>query len=274
MSEPNTAPAETLETVIKALALRDAKHTGPDGRAYVALPNEFSLHELKDQAFVAPYISQNIVIDDRASLSAYANRFKDERSIILADYDALTVTAQLDWHSHNQSTDAGSASPNKHRAVLRLRPSEEFARWDKFVKEGFHDQESFARFLEENASDVAEPDPATLIEISRDFEATVGQVYKSSTRLDNGDRKLVFDTESRATNDVVIPQQITLSMPFYNGEDPSEIVAKFRWRPSNGAVVFALEWHRVEYHRRAHFNQIAYLAADETGLPVFVGRTA
>lgn len=34
-------------------------------------------------------------------------------------------------------------------------------------------------------------DPATKIQISRDVEATEGQTYKNSTRLDNDDRKLI-----------------------------------------------------------------------------------
>jgi len=111
-----------------------------------------------------------------------------------------------------------------------------------------------------------------MIEISRDFEATVGQTYKSSLRLDNGDRKLRFENESRVTNDVVIPQTFNLSIPIYNGEAPDILTAKFRWRATNGAVLLGFEWHRVEYQRRAHFVQIATAAAEETGLPVFIGR--
>jgi len=265
-------PKDTFDAAMKAALLADPIKIGPDGRVYALTPNDFALRELKDDADLGPFVRQKITVDDRASLSSYANRFKGGSSIIIADYDALTISVRLDWHPGNEMEGHGDPAPNEHNVTLRLRPSEEFSRWDKFVKDGFHDQETFARFLEENSCDVLQPDPATLIEISRDFEATVGQTYKSSTRLDNGDRRLIFDTESRATNDVVIPQQITLSMPFYNGEEPSNIVAKFRWRPSNVAVLFALEWHRVEYHRRAHFNAIAFSAAEETGLPVYIGR--
>lgn len=265
-------PGETLETVIKGARLADPRHIGPDDRAYLALPDGFKLVELTDRAQLPPWQKQAVIVDDRASLSSYANRFSDERSIIIADYDALTISARLDWHHDNQSIHFSNPGPNDHNVTLKLRPSEEFSRWDAFVKEGFHHQEAFARFLEENSSDVHLPDPATLIEISRDFEATVGQTYKSSTRLQNGDRKIFFETDNRATNDVIVPEKITLQIPFYNGEQPSNIEAKFRWRPSGGAVVFALEWHRVEYHRRAHFSQIAYTAAEETGLPVFIGR--
>lgn len=267
------APGETLEAVLKAARIADPHHTGPDGRQYLALPVGFMMHELADKLDLGQWPRQRVTVDDRASLSNYANRFSDRRSIIVADYDALTISARLDWHHDNQDPNPGKPGPDAHSVTLKLRPSEEFVRWNAFVREGFVDQETLARFLEENSADVLRPDPATLIEISRDFEATVGQTYKSSTRLDNGDRRIVFQNESRATNDVTVPQKITLQIPFYNGEAPDDIDAHFRWRGTpGGAVMFALEWHRVEYHRRTHFNAIAMMAAEETGLPVFLGR--
>lgn len=267
------SPGETLETVLKAARLASPRFAGPEGREFLALPNDFRLHTLEDKSHLPPWPHQRVTVDDRASLSSYANRFSDQRSVIIADYDALTISARLDWHHDNQDTEVAKPGPDVHSVTLKLRPSEEFSRWNAFVKEGFVDQETFARFLEENSADVLHPDPATLIEISRDFEATVGQTYKTSTRLDNGDRRIVFQTETNATNDVVVPKKITLRIPFYNGEAPSDIEAHFRWRgASGGAVIFALEWHRVEYHRRAHFNAIAFAAAEETGLPVFLGR--
>lgn len=268
------SPGETLETVLKAARLAAPHHVGPDGREYLALPEGFALHHLENDSRLLSWTRQRVTVDDRISLSTYANRFSDDRSIIIADYDALTISARLDWHHHNQDgDDAAKPGPDAHSVTLKLRPSEEFVRWNEFVKKGFVDQETFARFLEENSADVLWPDPATLIEISRDFEATVGQTYKTSTRLDNGDRRITFESESRATNDVVIPQKITLNIPFYNGEKPSDIEARFRWRGTGGgSVVFALEWHRVEYHRRAHFSAIAFAASEETGLPVFLGR--
>lgn len=218
-------------------------------------------------------LPDHLTVDDRASLSAYANRFSTGNSVLIADYDALTVTAALDYHPHNQEHDHGAAGANTHAVTLKLRLSEEFQRWNGKAGK-LMAQDEFALFLEENASDVAQPDPATMIEISRDFEATVGQTYKSSTRLDNGDRRVTFESETKARQDFVIPQKFALSIPIYNGEPPSELMAMFRWRATNsGVVTFGFDWHRVEYARRAHFATIATAAAEETGLPVFMGRT-
>lgn len=271
ITAPPAYPGEALDAAIRAARLAAPVIDGPDGRKYAALPDDFRLHEIQDATRLPVYPAQVMQVDDRASLVVYANRFKDERSIIVADFDRLEITAHLDWHPHNQHEDFRTSGPQKQAVTLKLRPSEEFLRWNGAAGK-LMDQEDFARFLEENAGDVSYPEAATMIEISRDFEATVGQTYKSAVRLDNGDRRLVFETETRAKNDVVIPQKFTLNIPIYNGEHPDTLTALFRWRAQGGGVALGFEWHRVEYQRQAHFAQIAATAAEETGLPYLMGR--
>jgi uncharacterized protein YfdQ (DUF2303 family) len=265
-------PGQALDAAIGAAFLADRTIIGPDGRAHAYVPPGHSLKELPNDSYLPPWVRQRLIVDDRASLTAYAARHRNSNSIIIADYDAGTVSARLDWHPHNDDAAHGSAAADAHTVTLRLRPSEEFTRWD--AMEGkLHSQEDFARFLEENSSDVGFPEAATMIEISRDFEATVGQSYKSSVRLDNGDRKLRFESETRALNEVVIPQKFTLNIPVYNGEEPEDLTANFRWRADgSGGVQLGFQWHRVEYQRRARFVQIAATAAEATGLPFYIGR--
>lgn len=266
-----TYPGEALDAAIRAAHIANPVIEGPDGRKYAALPLDHGLTELQDTARLPIYPGQRLQVDNRAALTTYTNRFKDDRSIIVADFDKLEITAHLDWHPHNQHEDFGTSGAQVHAVTLKLRPSEEFARWNA-VEGKLLPQEAFARFLEENSTDVGYPEAATMIEISRDFEATVGQTYKSAVRLDNGDRKLIFQTDTNAKNDVVIPQRFTLSIPIYNGEAPDTLTALFRWRAQDGGVALGFEWHRVEYQRQAHFEQIAATAAGETGLPYLMGR--
>lgn len=273
---PASAPGsdQVFASTLAAAVTANPAHLGPDGRKYLLAPEGFKAIELPDRAQLPPRPTATVTVDDRASLSAYANRYSTEDSILIADIDASTITARLDWHPHNGNPVHGIAAANCHKVALVLRPSEEFARWDAFEGE-FHDQAEFARFLEENAADVAHPEAATMIEISRDFEAVAGQTYKSSVRLDNGDRRLTYVSESRAENGVIVPQKFTLQIPIYHGEAPDTLTALFRWRANGaGAVKLAFQWHRVEYQRQAHFRQIAATAADETGLPMFMGRMA
>lgn len=264
-------PAAVLATVIDAARLASPVVHGPDGRQYAVIPRNHDLRELANPAILPPWPHQRVTVDDRASLVAYANRFSDPRSVLLADYDAGTISARLDWHSDNRGGEAGPG-PDKHSVTLKLRASEEFARWDGFEGQ-MHNQDEFAHFLEENAADVAEPEAAVMIEISRDFEATVGQTYKSSVRLDNGDRRMVFESETKAMNGIVVPQKFRLSIPVYQGERPELLTCLFRWRAAGGGKVqLGFEWHRVEYLRQAHFAAIAFQVAEDTGLPVFIGR--
>ena len=265
-------PQAALDAAIEAARLAAPKITGPDGAAHVFLPRGFSLTRLPDDTAIPAWPRQAVTLDTRDSLTQYARRHGSEHSIMIADYDAGQITARLDWHPHNQHADYGTSGTNGHSATLVLRHSEEFARWDAMAGK-MHQQEDFARFLEENSSDVGYPEAATMVEISRDFEATVGQSYKSSLRLDNGDRRLRFETEAKVMNEVVIPQRFTLSIPVYPGEDPEDIVALFRWRPNGGGgVLLGFEWHRLEYRMRARFAEIARIAAEDTGMPVFFGR--
>lgn len=266
-------PAETLETVLRGARIADPVIAGKDGALHAFVPAGFQLAALPDATRLAPWPVARIEVDDRQSLIAYANRFSvPGRSKIIADFDAGEITARLDWHPDNDAPDFLTAGPDKHAVTLKLRHSEEFARWDEMEGE-LMPQAQFARFLEENAADIHTPDPTTMIEISRDFEATVGQTYKSVIRLDNGDRKINFTNETNVTNGIVIPQKFTLAIPIYNGEEPDILTALFRWRPDGGgSVKLGFNWHRVEYQRRAHFAQIAATASEETGLPVFMGR--
>jgi len=267
-------PRNVLDTVIEAARIADPVIHGDDGRQFVALSERLQLHDISDPHRLPSRVKQLVTVDDRASLCAYANRYSNDRSIIIADFDALTVSARLDWHGHNQDDSVPEAGHNAHAVTLKLRPSEEFARWDE-MEGKIHPQADFARFLEENSVDIGFPEAATMIEISRDFEATVGQTYKSTIRLDNGDRKMVFETETKVQNGVIIPEKFMLSIPIYNGEEPEELTCLFRWRAQGGgAVGLGFQWHRVEYQRRAHFAQIATTASEETGLPVFMGRFA
>lgn len=265
-------PRAALDTAIEAARIANPVILGDDGRQHVVLPERMRLHDISDPNRLPSRVKQLVTVDDRVSLSAYANRYSTDRSIIIADFDALTISARLDWHEHNLGGGDSTVGHNDHAVTLALRPSEEFSRWDE-MEGKIHPQADFARFLEENSVDIGSPEAATMIEISRDFEATVGQVYKSAIRLDNGDRKLVFETDTKVQNGVIIPEKFTLSIPIYNGEEPEELTCLFRWRAmGGGAVGLGFQWHRVEYQRRAHFTQIATTASEETGLPVFMGR--
>lgn len=244
-----------------------------DHRTFVMEPEGFAARDITDPNIIPEHIKQKVTVDNRQSLSTYANRFQDKRSILIADYDAGTIAAHLDWHTCNQ---AKGASPLQrqhasHVVTLKLRDSEEYKRWSE-MEGKMHSQEDFAFFLEENVSDVVDPEAGVLIEICKDLEATVGTVFKSGVRLDNGDRTFTYETETRTKSELAVPTKITLDIPLYLGEDPTQIRANFRYRPRQDGLLLGFNWHRVEYQREATFREMAFKVSEETGLPVFFGR--
>lgn len=267
-------PREVLDTAIRAAWLAEPVVAEMGGRKIVAHPKDVQLSTVDDPHALPPRIKQTVTVDTRDSLVAYANRFSCPRSILIANIDLGTIEAHLDWHGDNADTaEPLGAGADLHRAKLLLRDSEEFKRWNAFEGE-LHDQVVFASFLEENSVDVIDPEPAVLIEISRDLEVTQGATFKSSNRLENGDRKFTYETETRVKGEVQVPREFRVSIPLYAGEEPVELRCALRFRPSGDGLKLGFEWRRVEYQRLAHFQQIATAAADETGLPVFYGRPA
>ena len=264
-------PRAVLDATIDAARLADPLIVHPDGRVHAFIPEGYRLENVTDPDRLPAAIKQSITVDDRASLSAYANRFQDPRSIIIADIGAGTIKAALDWHHSNEGEAALAAQHCRHSVTLKLQDSEEFGRWNA-MEDKMHPQADFAAFIEENIFDVIDPEQGTLLEICRDLEATQDNKFRSGVRLENGDRTFHYETETRTKGEVQVPTEITLSIPLYQGEQPVDVRAKFRFRVTPGGLMLGFRWHRVEYQRQATFRGMAYAAADDTGLPVYFGR--
>lgn len=271
MTTPTFDFNNALKALMKGATLAAPLLTGDDGRQHALVPEGFALKDITDPHALHPRPKAVVTVDDRASLVAYTNLHQTEKSAIFADYTAGTITTQIDWHPHNQHEDHGFAGAREHAVRLFLQPSEEFARWN--AMEGkMHAQAAFALFLEENANDIHAPEPGIMLELSRDLEAVSGQSFKARTRLENGDMTFAFETENKIVSKVQAPTEFILNIPVYHGEDPELLVAKFRWRPAPDGLTLGFVWHRVEFMRRARFTQIATQAAEDTGLPVIMGR--
>lgn len=264
-------PIHALDAAIDGARLADPQINMPDGRQFAFVPDRFTLKDITPAHLLPDHIRQTVTVDDRQSLSQYTNRFSDGRTVLMADYDAGTITAHLDWHHDNEHDAPCDPQQTAHKALLILRDSEEFKRWNK-MEGDMHAQADFAMFIEENVADVSDPDHGVLLEICRDLEATNNMKFRSGVRLENGDRTFHYEDETQVKNDLTVPTEITLSIPLYQGEEPTDIRAKFRFRPTPSGLLLGFRWHRVEYQRQATFSEMAHKAAEETGRPLFFGR--
>lgn len=269
MTTQDVNPRDALDAAIDAAVLADPIIETKDGRTFVMLPDSHSARDISDPNRLPPHIKQSLTFDDRDSTTNYINRFSDGRSIILASYDSGTISARLDWH---KDKDAGlEPQQGNHTATLKLKDSEEYARWSAMEGE-MHAQKDFARFIEENVADVLAPDHNVMLEVCRDLEVMQGTSFKSGVRLENGDRTFVYQTDTQVKGDIRVPTELTLDIPLYHGEPPSQVQAKFRFKPTQDGLMLGFVWHRVEYRRQAVFREMAHKIAEDTALPVYYGR--
>ena len=244
----------------------------PGGRAHIALPRGFELKDVTDPGRLDAHPAAKIVVDEKGSLIEYVKRFREPGTVLFADVDKGAIEAAIDYHLGSDDKDATTGA-RRHVATLKLRESEEFRRWNAPSGQVL-DQAEFAEFLEENAGDIGYPEPATMIEIAREFSATIGAKFSGKVELSNGDRRFHYETETRVEDHIRVPREFTVSIPIYQGEEPMPLRAAFRYRVGGGGLKLGFEWRRVEYQRLALFQQIAVAVAEGTGAPVYFGRSA
>lgn len=271
MTEETCNPRAVLDAAVAAACLSSPGLETDDGRQFVLVPDSYGLKDISDPLRLPARPRHVVTLDDRASMAAYVNRFQRSETVLIADFASLTISAVIDFHLDNEDSLEGAAGACDFRADFKLLPSEEFLRWNA-IQDKMLPQAEFAEFMDENAVDILDPDPATMVEISRELEATIGAVFKSAVSPESGDRKFTYETETKTKGDIIVPKRFSLSIPLYNGEGPETLEARFRFRATPEGLLLGFVWHRVEYQRRAFFNAIAHQIAEDTGRPVFAGR--
>lgn len=244
-----------------------------DGRQYLMVPNGFAAKDVTDPHGLLPrkpaYIQQNVTVQALDSLIAYVNDFKRASTRLFADIDANSITALIDYHGAN-----GSAENVAHAVTMKLPYSEEWKLWTD-ADGKLIDQLSFARFLEENHPDVAQPNAAELIEAARDLHAARNVRFTKVVRTDSDNESFSIDDQttlgSRSTGQMVeLPRQFTLRIPVYFGESAIDITAFLRWKLDDGGMKLGIKIWRREHIRQAEFRRIVTAAGEATTLtPLF-----
>jgi uncharacterized protein YfdQ (DUF2303 family) len=193
---------------------------------------------------------------------------KDTTTVWVEPLDGKVV-AVLNDHGPQQDAEFGDL-----RAELVLPKTPEWIHWLSRDKR-YGTQTEFAEHIEEGLEEIREPSGALLLEIAQSMQATVTAEFKSASRLDDGSIAVqwVEDVEARAgrTGDLMIPQEITLGIaPFY-GEQPYELIARIRYRIGQGELRIGYALNRPDVIIRDCL--LAIRARIEAAFPgqVFIG---
>lgn len=228
-------------------------------------------------------IVQVVEVETQDSLEAYVRDFKTASSRLFASISASTITAVLDYHQGRTDAlasgvevvqrDAMAADFGQNTAMLRLPFSEEWERWAAADGKLF-DQQSFARTLHENRTEISEPDAATVIDAVRDLRAARNVTFTPEVSMTNNTESFsLSDTTdvSRRTGSLDIPASFVLRLPVYFGGEVVQIEAALRTEVVEGRLMLGIKLMRRENVRQAVFQRAVLAVTSATGVPVVYG---
>lgn len=166
-----------------------------------------------------------------------------------ADIDRRTVKAILD----------GGKGLRKHTATLQLAISREWSEWasidGKLLK-----QAEFAQFLEDHISTIGHPAGGILLDVAQTLQATTSTQFKQQAILANGQRQFRWEetVEARAgqSGELQIPNELVLVLRPFQGSDPVQITARFRFQIREGVLTLGVKLAEPDLALEAAFAQV------------------
>lgn len=191
-----------------------------------------------------------------------------------------SFTAIIDYHTTALGGTAGAPGWGEHSASLTLETTPEWRRWVE-GNNRYMPQETFAEFLEDNMSDIVEPDAGSLIDMAQMLSGKKSVNFRSGKNLKNG--AIAFEyTETieatggaapgRVNGDMSIPDKFTLGIVPFVGANGIRLEARLRFRISDqGKLTFAYILNRPFEVIEQAFNLARKDIEDATKLPVHLG---
>ncbi|GAA1909205.1 hypothetical protein GCM10009737_07980 [Nocardioides lentus] len=216
-------------------------------------------------------------VHDAASLLAYLDKHGEEETEVWADLDSRTITAVLNAHTDRPLTEADAAGHGDHRVKLTVKLTDAWKRWAEHDGK-LLEQSKFAELIEDGAADIVRPSGADMLEVAQTFQATIGVDFKSSRLLDSGERQLVYaeSVEARAgrTGTVEIPKDFDLAIKPFEGGDTFRVLARFRYRISEGTLRIGYRLDRPADVLRDAFGSVVEQVREGCPHPVLLGASA
>lgn len=188
------------------------------------------------------------------------------------DHNGLKVHAS---YNHREKTEDG-ATPgwNDHGCEYRSQFSKEWLMWRG--KDGRPmGQQEFAEFIEDAELDFVAPEAAHMLEVAKRLEATKTCAFKSSVRLDNGDREILYEETTKATagakGSVEVPERFAIGIPVFERGAKYKLEARLRYRVHEGALKFHYNLIRPDRLVDAVCDEVCERIEKETGHKPFIG---
>lgn len=219
------------------------------------------------------------------SLVDHVNRTKDADSVLFANDDPRqpAIVAVYDYNCAN-----GDPRFGKHRAVYAFPLSEEWQAWQA-ASSGVRD---LAELLEARILDVLPPSTlptgaseeakalgltlatqAGLLGVAKGLSLRVAQTVVNVQNIGTGEVEVAFEAkhEAKTGGSVVVPTAFALGIPVFRGGVRYPVLARLRYRVTEGVVTWGVRLHRADRVFRDAFEESCTFAQYQTGIPLFYG---
>ena len=226
-----------------------------------------------DHAEAPDHIHRTVTVLDPVSLVSYIGDYnglgEDEGGYNLgvgclelwADIDNRTIKAYCD----------GYDGWRRHTATLQLKTSREWVEWAS-IDGKLLDQVTFAEFIEDHLSTIADPDGAKLLDICQTLQVHTSAQFKQQSILANGQRVFRYeeDLEAKAgqKGDLQIPGTLTLALRPFQGSERVGITARFRFQVRDGVLRLGVKLAEPEAALEEAFSAI--VGHVQAGVPVHI----
>ena len=268
------ATTDTAALISAGAALsRPQKNPDPDGLHYVVIPEGYEIQYGLPTAQKPPRPKALVRLRDTASFIRYFNDHKAPRSRVYASMEPASFLAVFDEFLDSDGVDDNideTADWREFRASFEVPASREWKLWHKANKTPMG-QLAFAEFLQDNLPDVVTPDGTELLEMALKFEASQSGSFIAAQRLQDGSHNLAWKADNNASGSVKLPEQITLSIPVFENDEPTELHARLRYRVKEGTLTLWYELIRPHKVLEAAFRETWARIENDAGAVILLG---
>lgn len=221
----NTEASDIARLTVSGLSVRSI-----DDTPFIVVPDGYHTESLENMLDIPTRKRGTVTLRDANSFVLLVDKHKTFNTTIFGRYDPPRFVAVFDDH--------GSEVPGwkEHRAVFDCPLSVEWKTW--VAKSGVSmTQADFAKFIEDNLPDIAQPPAADMLEISRTLEAKKKVNFASGVRLSNGQNQLTYEEEisgTAARGQIQVPEEFTIGIPVLESGVKYAVTARLRYRIQDG----------------------------------------
>jgi uncharacterized protein YfdQ (DUF2303 family) len=246
-----------------------------------------------------------VVTKTVASFVAFVNRYKEgDRTVIFADPATMKMTAVFDYHDplHVDEDFTADALPKmtsaisprwgRFRASFAFPKSRQYKTWTEQDGKPMS-QGDFARFLEDNATDIVDPaviDPSSdtqmlsavtllglrlagpneMLTVSRGLSLKSDERIVNAVNINTGEVQISYQQEhTMEKTELTVPTGFVLAMPIFDGGEWFKLLVRLRYRKIESQIKWFFQVFQLQIAFENAFRDQCTAILLATSTPLF-----